>query len=171
MSLLLGWEHLMWPQSLLQVTGFALLVYGTLTFNGIIPPVPLFLAKTRSGYGIILPEEDDHEHDHEHGRAGGPSGGSGSTVHPPRPAVALDEVALPYDLSAAPVATPSSLPPVVPTYQTSGLIDGVKTELLVQDFDDQVMVIVTQVGKVGCWVSLIFLSSCLHILVHGRLQQ
>jgi hypothetical protein len=31
-SLLLGWEHLLWPVSLLQVAGFSALVYGTVSF-------------------------------------------------------------------------------------------------------------------------------------------
>ncbi|KAJ9097444.1 hypothetical protein QFC20_006185 [Naganishia adeliensis] len=38
-SLSLGWEHLSWPFSLLQITGFALLVYGTFVFNGLVRPL------------------------------------------------------------------------------------------------------------------------------------
>ncbi|ODO09915.1 hypothetical protein I350_02138 [Cryptococcus amylolentus CBS 6273] len=38
-SLALGWEALVWPFSLLQVTGFAMLVYGTFVFNGLIRPI------------------------------------------------------------------------------------------------------------------------------------
>ena len=38
-SLLIGWEVLVWPFSLLQVAGFAMLVYGTFVFNGLISPV------------------------------------------------------------------------------------------------------------------------------------
>ncbi|KAH9954132.1 hypothetical protein BC827DRAFT_1144571 [Russula dissimulans] len=41
-SLLLGWEILMWPISLLQVVGFGLLVYGTFLFNNLVQP-PSFL--------------------------------------------------------------------------------------------------------------------------------
>ncbi|KAJ7098089.1 hypothetical protein B0H15DRAFT_824055 [Mycena belliarum] len=41
-SLGLGWEHLVWPISLLQVLGFALLVYGTFLFNNLVTP-PHFL--------------------------------------------------------------------------------------------------------------------------------
>jgi len=41
-SLLLGWEMLMWPISLLQVVGFGLLVYGTFLFNNLVQP-PRFL--------------------------------------------------------------------------------------------------------------------------------
>jgi len=39
-SLLLGWEILMWPISLLQVVGFGLLVYGTFLFNNLVQPPP-----------------------------------------------------------------------------------------------------------------------------------
>ncbi|TYJ56468.1 hypothetical protein B9479_002871 [Cryptococcus floricola] len=38
-SLALGWEALVWPFSLLQVTGFAMLVYGTFVFNGLLKPI------------------------------------------------------------------------------------------------------------------------------------
>jgi len=41
-SLALGWEHLAWPYSVLQVLGFALLVYGTFLFNGLVEP-PAFI--------------------------------------------------------------------------------------------------------------------------------
>ncbi|KAH8107183.1 hypothetical protein BXZ70DRAFT_885192 [Cristinia sonorae] len=41
-SLGLGWEKLLWPISLLQVTGFSLVVYGTFLFNGLVNP-PSFL--------------------------------------------------------------------------------------------------------------------------------
>ncbi|KAF8310678.1 hypothetical protein DL93DRAFT_2084265 [Clavulina sp. PMI_390] len=41
-SLMLGWEYLVWPWTLMQVTGFALVVYGTLVFNGIISPPSAF---------------------------------------------------------------------------------------------------------------------------------
>jgi len=37
-SLGLGWERLVWPISLLQVTGFGLLVYGTFVFNNLVNP-------------------------------------------------------------------------------------------------------------------------------------
>lgn len=37
-SLLVGWEHLVWPYSLLQLAGFGLLVYGTFVFNGLVGP-------------------------------------------------------------------------------------------------------------------------------------
>ncbi|KAI0256285.1 hypothetical protein BJV78DRAFT_1118237 [Lactifluus subvellereus] len=41
-SLMLGWELLVWPISLLQVVGFGLLVYGTFLFNDLVKP-PRFL--------------------------------------------------------------------------------------------------------------------------------
>lgn len=47
----------------------------------------------------------------------------------------------------------SSSQPAVPTHQAASVIGDTKTELLVQEYDDQIMVIVTQVGKVGSWVS------------------
>jgi len=42
-SLGLGWERLLWPISILQVLGFALLVYGTFLFNDLVSP-PKFLS-------------------------------------------------------------------------------------------------------------------------------
>ncbi|KAF7295078.1 hypothetical protein MIND_01046100 [Mycena indigotica] len=41
-SLGLGWERLLFPISLLQVTGFSLLVYGTFLFNNLVTP-PKFI--------------------------------------------------------------------------------------------------------------------------------
>ncbi|KAE9406384.1 hypothetical protein BT96DRAFT_251360 [Gymnopus androsaceus JB14] len=43
-SLGLGWEKLLWPISLLQVLGFALLVYGTFSFNNLVS-MPAFIPK------------------------------------------------------------------------------------------------------------------------------
>ncbi|KJE01552.1 integral membrane protein [Cryptococcus gattii NT-10] len=79
-SLGLGWEALVWPVSFLQVIGFALLVYGTFVFNGLVKPlifppppsvhlphepeleetgeVPAAGAQGRSGYDVI-PEEEN----------------------------------------------------------------------------------------------------------------
>jgi hypothetical protein len=42
-SLTLGWEHFVWPVSLLQVLGFSFLVYGTFLFNNLVTP-PKFIA-------------------------------------------------------------------------------------------------------------------------------
>lgn len=38
-SLFIGWEHLVWPYSTLQVAGFGLLVYGTFVYNGLLQPL------------------------------------------------------------------------------------------------------------------------------------
>ncbi|OCF39345.1 integral membrane protein [Kwoniella heveanensis CBS 569] len=78
-SLGLGWEKLVWPFTLLQVGGFAMLVYGTFVFNGLISPVifppppsihlphepeleetgevPAAGAQGRAGYDVV-PERD-----------------------------------------------------------------------------------------------------------------
>ncbi|OCF37273.1 integral membrane protein [Kwoniella heveanensis BCC8398] len=78
-SLGLGWEKLVWPFTLLQVGGFAMLVYGTFVFNGLISPVifppppsihlphepeleetgevPAAAAQGRAGYDVV-PERD-----------------------------------------------------------------------------------------------------------------
>lgn len=45
----------------------------------------------------------------------------------------------------------SSLTPI-PTFQVQSLINDTPTELVVQTFDDRILVIVTQNGKVGCLV-------------------
>ncbi|KAI0374693.1 hypothetical protein BV20DRAFT_986450 [Pilatotrama ljubarskyi] len=58
-SLGLGWEVLVWPVSLLQVAGFALLVYGTFLFNHLVTP-PRFLRPT-SGHPPAAPTEDEGE--------------------------------------------------------------------------------------------------------------
>jgi len=44
-SLFLGWEHLLWPWTPLQLLGFAVLVYGTFVFNDLTEP-PAFLKPT-----------------------------------------------------------------------------------------------------------------------------
>lgn len=51
-SLLIGWEHL-GPYSVLQVTGFGMLVYGTFVYNGLVQPI-LFARPP-----IQLPIDDD----------------------------------------------------------------------------------------------------------------
>ncbi|WWC88423.1 uncharacterized protein L201_003334 [Kwoniella dendrophila CBS 6074] len=74
-SLGLGWEKLVWPFSVLQIAGFAMLVYGTFVFNGLVKPiifpppasihlphepelgetgdVPAAGAQTRAGYDVV----------------------------------------------------------------------------------------------------------------------
>ncbi|KAL7283239.1 hypothetical protein ACG7TL_002666 [Trametes sanguinea] len=58
-SLGLGWEVLVFPISLLQVAGFALLVYGTFLFNRLVRP-PSFL-RPRSEDVPAAPTEDEGE--------------------------------------------------------------------------------------------------------------
>ncbi|KAI9456519.1 hypothetical protein BJY52DRAFT_550902 [Lactarius psammicola] len=57
-SLMLGWEILMWPVSLLQVAGFGLLVYGTFLFNNLVQP-PRFL-RPSDGATSATGVEDEH---------------------------------------------------------------------------------------------------------------
>ncbi|OBZ75567.1 Solute carrier family 35 member F6 [Grifola frondosa] len=63
-SLGLGWEALLWPISLLQVGGFALLVYGTFLFNNLVSP-PRFLRPASDATPhvahALLPEEEEEE--------------------------------------------------------------------------------------------------------------
>ncbi|KAI0721584.1 hypothetical protein C8T65DRAFT_630476 [Cerioporus squamosus] len=58
-SLGLGWEVLVWPVSLLQVAGFALLVYGTFLFNHLVTP-PRFL-RPASERAAAAPTDDEGE--------------------------------------------------------------------------------------------------------------
>jgi drug/metabolite transporter (DMT)-like permease len=57
-SLGLGWEVLVWPWSLMQVTGFSLLVYGTFLFNSLISPPRLFRPSETIEYEAIPTEEE-----------------------------------------------------------------------------------------------------------------
>ncbi|WVQ84636.1 hypothetical protein IAT38_006791 [Cryptococcus sp. DSM 104549] len=41
-------------------------------------------------------------------------------------------------------------PSPIPSYQLRRIICGIETELLIQTFDDRILVVVTQNGKVGC---------------------
>lgn len=54
-SLAIGWEELIWPYSVLQLTGFGLLVYGTFVFNGLVGPHIFPPAR------IVLVVDDDGE--------------------------------------------------------------------------------------------------------------
>ncbi|GHJ85303.1 hypothetical protein NliqN6_1705 [Naganishia liquefaciens] len=54
-SLSLGWEHLSWPFSVLQITGFVLLVYGTFVFNGLVRPLLFAPSPTELAH---LPHEE-----------------------------------------------------------------------------------------------------------------
>ncbi|ORX37175.1 hypothetical protein BD324DRAFT_625068 [Kockovaella imperatae] len=55
-SLAVGWERLIFPLSLLQVAGFAMLVYGTFVFNGLLKPL-CFPPPAQ----VRLPQESDLE--------------------------------------------------------------------------------------------------------------
>ncbi|RSH88476.1 uncharacterized protein EHS24_001021 [Apiotrichum porosum] len=55
-SLLIGWETLVWPYSLLQITGFGMLVYGTFVYNGLLQPIFFTVPPA-----IQLPEDEDPE--------------------------------------------------------------------------------------------------------------
>jgi len=62
-SLMLGWEKLLFPTSLLQITGFAGLVYGTFLFNDLVNP-PKFLrpkASVIDNAYASLPTTDEEE--------------------------------------------------------------------------------------------------------------
>ncbi|KAJ4488167.1 hypothetical protein J3R30DRAFT_3363644 [Lentinula aciculospora] len=56
-SLGLGWEKLLWPISLLQVLGFALLVYGTFLFNNLVAGPPCLPKPAGTGTSSADPEE------------------------------------------------------------------------------------------------------------------
>jgi len=57
-SLMLGWEILMWPISLLQVVGFGLLVYGTFLFNNLVQPPPFLRPSESAAVGPALAEAE-----------------------------------------------------------------------------------------------------------------
>ncbi|CDZ97168.1 Predicted integral membrane protein [Phaffia rhodozyma] len=57
-SIGIGWEHLIFPSTILQLSGFAFLVYFTLIFNGIVQPPLKSLRVTPQGE-IALPGGDD----------------------------------------------------------------------------------------------------------------
>lgn len=64
------------------------------------------------------------------------------------------------DLASTPGAAPKpasastrpTLPPVIPTAQRARSINGQQTDVLVQLFADRVIVVVTQMGRIGCMV-------------------
>lgn len=53
---------------------------------------------------------------------------------------------------SGPSHLPAQAPPPIPSYTARRAINDIETELVVQTFDDRVLVIVTQSGKVGCLV-------------------
>jgi len=103
-SLGLGWEVLVWPWSLMQVSGFALLVYGTFLFNSLISPPPFLRAAEVVEYSAVPTDDDD-----EPGRAS-------STVIEDREAAvgrSLDESAvLPADMGLGFDVMPSPVPKI-----------------------------------------------------------
>jgi hypothetical protein len=69
----------------------------------------------------------------------------------------LDLASTPGLPPVAPVApAPSHAPPppaAIPTAQQARVLDGVHTEVFVQIYADRILVIVTQLGRIGCLVS------------------
>ncbi len=58
-----------------------------------------------------------------------------------------------------PVALPSSLP--IPTFTLSRSLNGYKTDLCIQSFDDRIFVVISQMnGKVGCLVGILSICFC-----------
>ncbi|WWC94917.1 hypothetical protein V866_001769 [Kwoniella sp. B9012] len=55
-----------------------------------------------------------------------------------------------HEVLPSTTSSSSIAPPPIPSFQLRQSICGVDTELLIQTFDDRVLVIVTQNGKVGC---------------------
>ncbi|GAA5822063.1 hypothetical protein JCM11251_004844 [Rhodosporidiobolus azoricus] len=52
------------------------------------------------------------------------------------------------------VAPPPPPPSVIPTAQRARIINGVHTDVLVQSFADRILVIVTQLGRIGCMIQV-----------------
>lgn len=65
-SLSIGWETLSFPASLLQATGFAILVWQTLVFNGLLRP--LFWAHVEGNVRLGEAEEIEAERQRERER-------------------------------------------------------------------------------------------------------
>lgn len=63
----------------------------------------------------------------------------------------LLEEAYEAPIQAQPQAGPSQSP--IESFQRRQTVLGVPTELLIQTFDDRILVVVTQNGKVGCVVN------------------
>ncbi|KAH8833544.1 hypothetical protein DL96DRAFT_444653 [Flagelloscypha sp. PMI_526] len=59
-SLALGWEYLMFPISLVQITGFAVLVYGTFLFNSIVP-IPPFIPSPPESHPTLNGDVEEAE--------------------------------------------------------------------------------------------------------------
>lgn len=79
-SLALGWERLAWPVSLVQMLGFALLVYGTFLFNGVFKPPPFIPHPSRM---VNIPSELSHSARDEEGYSDSSVAGGIDAVVPP----------------------------------------------------------------------------------------
>lgn len=73
-------------------------------------------------------------------------------LDPPRKMSSLLEES--YSAPPVSITGSQSPPPPIQSYQLRQSVCEVETELLIQTFDDRILVIVTQNGKVGCLVSL-----------------
>jgi len=62
-SLGLGWEHFLFPTSLLQVLGFSLLVYGTFLFNNLVSTPPCLPGPPPASSPIRIVDEEEDEAD------------------------------------------------------------------------------------------------------------
>ena len=66
---------------------------------------------------------------------------------------------LPPVAPGAPSSSHAPPPPAaIPTAQQARVLDGVHTEVFVQIYADRILVIVTQLGRIGCLVSPITVS-------------
>ncbi|GAA5971798.1 hypothetical protein JCM11641_001517 [Rhodosporidiobolus odoratus] len=54
----------------------------------------------------------------------------------------------------APPPPPPQLPSAIPTAQRARLINGVHTDVMLQNFADRIFVVVTQLGRIGCMIQI-----------------
>ncbi|GAA5854675.1 hypothetical protein JCM8547_004933 [Rhodosporidiobolus lusitaniae] len=66
----------------------------------------------------------------------------------------LDLASTPGLPPPVPAASPPTPPSCIPTAQRARLIHGVHTEVLVQSFADRLLVVLTQLGKIGCMIQV-----------------
>ncbi|KAI0035975.1 hypothetical protein K488DRAFT_76307 [Vararia minispora EC-137] len=91
-SVLIGWEILMWPVSVLQVLGFGLLVYGTFLFNGLVAPPPFLRPPTAAPENLAAPAPERSALD-DTARLPADLGTSGYDVEPGKPTHAPENLA------------------------------------------------------------------------------
>lgn len=65
----------------------------------------------------------------------------------------LDLASTPGQLPPTAELGPPVPPAAIPTAQAARIIQGQHTEVFVQAFGDRVLVLVTQMGRIGCMVS------------------